>query len=292
MSSSPPEPRPPRDDEAEAVAELLNEHAERVAGAKVSAAEVRRWWETEVDRESRVRIVPGFGYADLSDFAGRWWADVRSSDRAAFAALLDWTETAAGRPLRCHCDSADTEAAAMLEARGYAVIRSSYRMAIELGDEPPPDADWPDGIEVRTMREGEEHAVYEAEQESFADHWEFTPRSFDEWQRRRLHPAGFARELWFLATAGDEIAGVALCGHDPSGDPSGGWVNELGVRRPWRRRGIALALLRHAFRELHAVGKRRVTLGVDAENTTGAVVLYEQAGMRQIRRFDTYELAS
>jgi len=292
MSSFPPELRPPREDEAEAAAELLNEHAERLDGAKVSAAEVRRWWETEVDRETRVRIVPGFGYADLSNAAGRWWADVRSLDPAAFAALLDWTESAAGRPLRCHCDSADAEAAAMLEARGYGVIRSSYRMAIELGDELPPEADWPDGVGVRTMREGEEHAVYEAEQESFADHWEFAPRSFDEWRRRRLHPASFVQEFWFLAADGHEIAGVALCGHDPSGDPSAGWVNELGVRRPWRRRGIALALLPPAFRELHAAGKRRVTLGVDAGNTTGAVALYERAGMRQIRRFDTYELAS
>jgi ribosomal protein S18 acetylase RimI-like enzyme len=165
-------------------------------------------------------------------------------------------------------------------------------MAIALGDEPPRSPHWPHGIAVRTVREGEEHAVFEAEQDAFRDHWEFTPRSFEEWRVRRTHEAVFDPSIWFLALDGDEIAGLALCGPDYGGDPAQAWVNELGVRRPWRRRRIALALLQHAFRELHARGKRRVVLGVDAENTTGAVGLYERAGMEQIRRYDSYELAS
>lgn len=71
-----------------------------------------------------------------------------------------------------------------------------------------------------------------------------------------------------------------------SGDPDVGWVSILGVRPPWRGRGLGLALLRHAFRE---IGRPTVRLGVDAENVSGAVRLYERAGMRVERRFDTYE---
>jgi mycothiol synthase len=290
MSSSRPELRAPREDEAEAVAELLNEHARRLDGAAaVTAAEVRRWWETDVDRETRVRIVPGVGYADLSNFGGRWWVDVRALDERAFEALLDWAEAASQRPFRCFANSVDEPAIAVLQGRGYTVIRTSYRMSAAFGDEPPPAPVWPEGIAVRTLRHGEERAVYETEQAAFADHWEFAPRSFEEWKARRMHEAVFAPELWFVAVAGGELAGIAICSNDPSGDPAESWVNELGVRPEFRRRGIALALLRHAFRQLHARGKRRVTLGVDAENTTGAIALYERAGMHQMRRYDTYE---
>ena len=71
-----------------------------------------------------------------------------------------------------------------------------------------------------------------------------------------------------------------------------GWVDTLAVRRPWRRRGLGLALLLHSFRELRARGRERVGLGVDGENTTGAVRLYERAGMHVARRSDTYERPS
>jgi len=68
-----------------------------------------------------------------------------------------------------------------------------------------------------------------------------------------------------------------------------GYVHTLGVLRPWRRRGIALALLHHAFGELQRRGKKRVGLGVDAASLTGATRLYERAGMRPVRQSDLYE---
>ncbi len=70
-----------------------------------------------------------------------------------------------------------------------------------------------------------------------------------------------------------------------------GWVNLLGVRRPWRRRGVALALLQHSFREFYARDRRKVGLGVDAQSLTGATRLYEKAGMRSdpSRQFVLYE---
>lgn len=76
-----------------------------------------------------------------------------------------------------------------------------------------------------------------------------------------------------------------------SGDPTWGWVGTLGVRRPWRRRGLGLALLQHAFGEFRRRGMSRAGLDVDAENTTGAVALYEHAGMHVERRRDTFEKA-
>ena len=68
-----------------------------------------------------------------------------------------------------------------------------------------------------------------------------------------------------------------------------GWVDTLGVRRPWRRQGLAEALLYHSFRELRRRGRTSVGLGVDASSLTGATRLYEKAGMRAIRKFTRYE---
>ena len=68
-----------------------------------------------------------------------------------------------------------------------------------------------------------------------------------------------------------------------------GWIRALGVRPRWRRRGLGTALLLHAFGALYARGQRRIGLGVDAENTTGAVRLYERAGMRAAWQADIYE---
>ena len=59
-----------------------------------------------------------------------------------------------------------------------------------------------------------------------------------------------------------------------------GWIRSLFVRRPWRRRGLGMALLLDAFRRFHERGERKVGLGVDAESETGATRLYERAGMQ------------
>ena len=72
-------------------------------------------------------------------------------------------------------------------------------------------------------------------------------------------------------------------------DTTVGWVGSLAVRRPWRRRGLGEALLRDAFLRFAERGKRSAGLGVDAENTTGAVALYERVGMHVVRRSDTWE---
>ena len=98
--------------------------------------------------------------------------------------------------------------------------------------------------------------------------------------------------LWFVAYDGDEVAGYLIGKAEEGGDPKLGWVEVLGVRRPWRRRGLALALLLHAFGEFERRGCERVGLGVDASNLTGAVRLYERAGMRPVRQHDAHEKPS
>jgi ribosomal protein S18 acetylase RimI-like enzyme len=148
---------------------------------------------------------------------------------------------------------------------------------------------WPDGVSVRTYRGSEDdRPIYDLEQETFADQLDWESESFDDWRHWAFREP-FDAELWFLAEADGGPVGFALCRGQWGGDESVGWVSAIGVRRPWRRKGLGTALLLHAFGELRARGKQRVGLGVQAENPTGAVQLYERVGMSVERRILWYE---
>ena len=181
----------------------------------------------------------------------------------------------------------------LFEDLGYRHIRSFYRMVINM-DELVTEPVWPDEITLRTYNtETDVEAVYRAGIESFRDHFGFVEQPYEEGLRDFIHVMteydGFDPTLWFLAMDGDEIAGISLCRPYAYDDPDMGLVNFLAVRRPWRKRGLGLALLRHSFNEFYQRGKRKVGLDVDAQNLTGALRLYEKAGMHVHRQFDSYE---
>jgi mycothiol synthase len=176
----------------------------------------------------------------------------------------------------------DDAGRAVLERDGFRHVRDWSRMEIELSALPT-EAQWPDGISVCSMTLGQdERAVWLAVEDAFQDHWGYAPLPFDEWHYYKIeNVAGFDPALYFLAIdeASAEIAGIALCRSESPGDAQSGYVVDLGVRRAWRRRGLALALLQHAFREFYLRGKRRAVLTVDAQSLTGADRVYERAGM-------------
>ena len=122
--------------------------------------------------------------------------------------------------------------------------------------------------------------------EAFSDHWEHHGRPFEEWWERRSATPNYDPTLWFLVRDGDEIAAVARSEANRNG---GGYVGHLGVRRPWRKRGLGLAMLHRVFGECYARGITRIGLGVDAESLTGATRLYERAGMKVKEHFVRYE---
>jgi len=183
----------------------------------------------------------------------------------------------------------------LFEDMGYRHIRSSYHMLINM-DAPVPDPVWPEGITLRTFNpETDAEAVYRAEIDSFRDHFGYVEQPFEEGFKRFRHfvldVQDFDPSLLFLAVdeRSAEIAGLNICQAHSFDDPDMGWVGTLGVRRQWRKRGIGLALLRHSFNEFYRRGKRKVGLGVDAQNLTGALRLYESAGMHVHQAYDQYE---
>jgi mycothiol synthase len=169
----------------------------------------------------------------------------------------------------------------LFRALGYAYERTFWMMRIELAAAPA-DAATPDGILIRTFeREKDERRVYDAISEAFADHWGSWSETFEHFQRSRIDGEGarFDPTLWFVALDGEEVVGAACCSATTPRVEDTGEVNLLAVRRPWRRRGVALALLRTAFAEMSRRGIPRCELGVDSENPTGATRVYERAGM-------------
>jgi GNAT superfamily N-acetyltransferase len=186
-----------------------------------------------------------------------------------------------------------TESQKLFRDMGYQHIRSSYTMLIEM-DAPPPAPIWPESIELRPF-DSEQHidAVYQADMEAFRDHFGFVEEPYEEGIKRYKHhlieSTSFDPTLWYIAWEGDQVAGVCICRATAFDDPDAGHVNILGVRRPWRKRGLGLAFLHHAFGEFYKRGKRKVSLGVDAENLTGALRLYQKAGMHVHKHFDQFE---
>jgi ribosomal protein S18 acetylase RimI-like enzyme len=286
-------------EDAEPLSELLNAIAiEQYGEPDVSAEEMASFLAMPllelVVAERDGRMV---GCADRrrEEVRHRCWLDVRvpAGEAELAAELLAEVERRAapdvdpGARAMTYVASVDDTLRGVVEAAGYQVIRSSYYMAITLDD--PPQPDWPEGLEVTPYDpEQDEAAVHAAQQESFRDHWEHIDRSIEEWRTFMVETPGFDPSLWFIARDDGEIAGISLCRVHWSGEPEHGYVGTLGVRRPWRKRGLGLALLQHSFGEMKRRGMTRASLDVDAESLTGAVGLYERAGMHVERRFDCY----
>lgn len=95
--------------------------------------------------------------------------------------------------------------------------------------------------------------------------------------------------LWLLAWEGDRLAGALIARPESVQEPALGYVNQVGVRREFRRRGIGEALLRSCFTLLHARGSRGALLHVDSDSLTGADRLYERLGMIAVPQFATWE---
>ena len=181
---------------------------------------------------------------------------------------------------------AGTDLERVLADRHYERTRTFYRMTIDLPDGYPAPTS-PDGIEIRPFRKGvDEREVHATIEESFADHFRFAKEPHEDWVTRRLGHPNFDPALWLTAWDGGRMAAAILAFQ--FGDLS--WIRELGVRDDYRGRGIGKALLLASFRLFDERGSKRVSLGVDAGNTTGATALYERVGMKVEQRHELYQL--
>lgn len=309
--------RPAENGDLTNVVELVNTCARIMVGkAETDENEIQNEWKTpgfELNDSTRVVCSPDgqiVGYTEVWDLSDPpvqpWvWGRVHPDFEGLGigTTLLNWAEKRVEKAvprapkdaqvvMRCGTFSKYEPAKQLLADQGMKLIRHFWRMVIKL-DQPIPQPEWPEHIRVITFADKPDlTAVYHAVEDAFQDHWGFVAGKAEEeierWRHWFENDQAQDPSLWFLAVDGDEIAGISLCRKFITEDKEMGFVDTLGVRRPWRRQGVALALLHHTFRIFQECGQKRVGLGVDAASLTGATRLYEQAGMHVARQFDAY----
>jgi mycothiol synthase len=244
-----------------------------MVNARLAGIESRRvflWGATHPDHRGR-----GIGTAILA------WGVARADEILAGepAELLRLVETVKEAGL--------VEAVALHEAAGFRPARWYFDMRRDLREPLPPMPDL-GGLRLVAYEVPMGQPLLAIHNEAFRDHWGSEPLTPETWNHEFVGDPVFRGDLSFVVLDGEEIAAYTVNYVSESDwDVVGvreGWVGQLGVRRPWRRRGVATALLVRSMEAFRAAGLEAATLGVDAENPTGALGVYERVGFRPIRR--------
>jgi len=254
-----------------------------------AAAFARTFMSPQPEEENRcflwVEAHPNHRRRGLEEFMLDW-AEARGRQRLASVS------NDLPRVLRSGVQDNLADRMAQLERSGFRPVRYFYRMRRDLR-EPIPDKSLPEGLALRTFTPELSKAVQDALNEAFRDHWSFEPITDEDWQRFFLERSSFRPDITFVAMDGDRVAGLSFNTISPEENARNGinegWVAELAVRRPWRKRGIATALLCETMRAFKAEGLDFATLGVDTENLSGALRLYESVGFKPVKRFIQFE---
>ena len=175
---------------------------------------------------------------------------------------------------------------ALYRRHGYEPVRWFFEMTRPLS-EPIPDVPLPDGLEVRPVTRDTVRPVWDADSEAFRDHWGGFDTS-DEQLARWLARPSFDPTMWVVAYDGDEVAGGVINAIEADENEAlgvnRGWLHSVFTRRPWRKRGLARALIARSLLLLRERGVDQGILGVDADNPTGALGLYEKIGFTVAER--------
>jgi mycothiol synthase len=299
-------------DDVPATTAMVNAHARHLIGVdELTEASLRvEWTAPQLNLSDDVKVILA-PHGQLVACGGVWglfepyarinvWLRVHpdQQQRGLEAALLSWAEEhvrQAALPkasdgtricLTGYRASIDPVGLAAYEQAGFATARYMHRLRIDLNGAPP-EPIWPEGVTLRSFVPGQdEAAVVHAQQTIFRDHWGYVAPSVEEDLKMLRHwmtDPVFDPALWLLALSGERLVGISLNFSHLDEDPEMGWINTLGVLREYRQRGIARALLHHAFNQFYQRGQKRAGLGVDTQNLTGALRLYESVGMRAYR---------
>jgi len=312
--------RPAKMRDAAAVALVCNAWSVRARGSSETSEEdvLRNWKRCGVDiaTDTRVVEVPHIGILGYATFCDsfRDYAQLRGSifmhpehRRVKIESdLLDWIDDRAQEALQrirtgtrvvlSHLVMAHDELRRdLLLSREHALVHHSIRMRLELSDAvQSEEPQIPAGISIRPCNRSKDlPAVSAVVQESFREHWRFVERTTKEdvgrYERWLNDDPNIDMGVWHLACAADEVIGVCLGTSNYCGVSEQAYVFTLGVREAWRGNGVGHALLAHAIHAFKARGCTVVDLDVDTVNVTGALRLYERAGMRAQWQVDEYE---
>ncbi|HEY7451310.1 MAG TPA: GNAT family N-acetyltransferase [Candidatus Limnocylindria bacterium] len=233
----------------------------------------------------------------------RSWCEVHPEwrRRRVGSTLFAWArqridELSAGhdvdRPRVAGCWGSVTDLGAdpLFRAHGYEPARWFFHMNRDLS-QPIAVPPLPEGIEIRPVTADDARRLFLADNEAFLDHWggiDTSEAAFQKW----IADDDWDPSLHVVAFDGDEIAGAVINAiyHKANADMGvlHGWLDSVFTRRPWRRRGLAHALVARSLVLLKERGMAEGILGVDADNETGALGVYTDNGFVVTEKFTAY----
>lgn len=213
------------------------------------------------------------------------WLEERATERLAETAQAE-AASALPRVIRTHVNESETRKLALYNAHGFEHVRSFFKMERDLS-EPIPANPLPDGLVFRTYSEELDEKMRDALNEAFRDHWGHQDVSAAEWHPFVMDVSDVRKDLTLVVMDGDEVVALSINRVKQAENErlgiKRGWIGSLGTRRKYRKKGIASAMLAESMRRFKAEGFDSVGLGVDAENLTGALALYERSGFYPVR---------
>ena len=208
-------------------------------------------------------------------------------------------EIAAGHPkempkfIQVEPLESEKDLVSLLEGRSYQPARYEIHMVRDLS-EPFPEAPMPSGLEVRPVKPDQLRHIFEASNEAFRDHWGTRDESEEEY-KSQLESPEFRPELWKVAWDGDQMASVIHNFVDEKENleyrRKRGYTEGICTRRPWRKLGLARALLVQSMQMFKEMGMTETALGADSQNISGAVRLYESVGYCKVKMQIVYRKA-
>lgn len=219
-------------------------------------------------------------------------------------AMLNWLESRqriVGRRFPVHTrqlfnvyvTEAEVARAALMDSAGYAVARHLFSMVRPNLDSIPAFT-LPDGLEIRQVTPAHYKDIWSADLEAMRDHWGRTEpgdAAYEAWTSDRNL---FQPWLWSVAwdaTSNQVVGQVRAFVREAENLQLGrlrGYTEFISVRKPWRRQGVARALIAHSLRLQARAGMTESALEVDSANATGATKIYEACGFEISNRNRVY----
>jgi len=191
-----------------------------------------------------------------------------------------------GRFFQAFASESEKGTLALLESQDYKPIRYELDLRRDLG-EPFPDAPMPEGLEIRPVEEGHVWQIFDAMNEAFRDHWSYRQESREEFEGWMKSPT-YNPQLWKIAWDGDQVAGMVLNfineNENKEYNRKRGYTEGICTRRPWRKRGLSRSLIVQSMKMFKEMGMTETAHGVDAQNLSGAVRLYQSVGYRTVKQ--------
>jgi GNAT superfamily N-acetyltransferase len=168
----------------------------------------------------------------------------------------------------------NTSARNLVEARGYQFSRLYKRMKINLMEQPK-QLHFPAGTAISTFKpDQDEETLFEVYDETFRDSWGYAKKEFSTWIHQKKGE-DYDPTLWYIVWEGTKPVAFLMSRMQDDGL----FIDLLGVKRPWRKQGIAQAMLLHVFQEAYRRGQHTILLYVDSDSLTNAHRVYYQVGM-------------